>query len=107
MGVKKSLSMNMPCGVSSIISGNRLANFHIIVTNTPPRSGRKLNFKRGEICAYKRGAVRQGKAESFRCRPGKRGRYVAIVQSRREWLTLCEVEVFGKKAPSKICNVTL
>ena len=74
-----------------------MANFDIVVTNTRPVSGRKFNFHRAQVCAHKRGAVRQGAAESFRCSGVKIGRYVLIVQTRREWLTLCEVEVFGKR----------
>ena len=78
-----------------------MANFDIVVTDSRPVPGRKFHFHRAQVCAHKRGAVRQGKAESFRCQGVKEGRYVVIVQTRHQWLTLCEVEVFGKKAKGK------
>ncbi|XP_064643560.1 uncharacterized protein LOC135497657 [Lineus longissimus] len=73
--------------------GNRLANFDVVVSDRRPAPGRKLVYSRSEVCAHKTGAVRQGGHEAFRCQ--RDGRYVAIVQSRANYLTLCEVEVLG------------
>uniref|UniRef100_A0A671TWY8 Fucolectin tachylectin-4 pentraxin-1 domain-containing protein n=2 Tax=Sparus aurata TaxID=8175 RepID=A0A671TWY8_SPAAU len=54
-------------------------------------------------------SIPAGESKTFECR-GMEGRYVNIViPGRREFLTLCEVEVtgqpYGKKAPLVICNI--
>ena len=84
-----------------------MANFDIVVTDHRPVPGRRFSVNRAHVCAHKRGAVGQGADETFRCSGVKIGRYVLIVQSRREWLTLCEVEVFGKRHHGNICSIAL
>uniref|UniRef100_A0A671TYS4 Fucolectin tachylectin-4 pentraxin-1 domain-containing protein n=1 Tax=Sparus aurata TaxID=8175 RepID=A0A671TYS4_SPAAU len=54
-------------------------------------------------------SISAGESKTFECR-GMEGRFVNIViPGRREFLTLCEVEVtgqpYGKKAPMVICNL--
>ena len=75
--------------------GTRLANFDIVVTDTKPQSGKKLVYNKDQVCIHKTGAIPQGKSESFNCQGSKKGQYVAIVQTRTQILTLCEVEIFG------------
>ncbi|XP_064638154.1 zonadhesin-like [Lineus longissimus] len=79
--------------------GSRLADFDIVVTYTRPTPGRKLVFSSSEVCAHKTGAVPQGQSQTFNCNKQLQGRYVAVVRSRSQPLTLCEVEVFGTPIP--------
>ncbi|XP_064639554.1 zonadhesin-like [Lineus longissimus] len=84
--------------------GSRLSNFDIVVTHTRPTPGRKLVFSSSEVCAHKTGAVPQGQSQAFNCNKQLEGRYVAVVRSRSQHLTLCEVEVFGTPIPRCIAS---
>ncbi|XP_064639810.1 fucolectin-1-like [Lineus longissimus] len=75
--------------------GQRLANFDIVVVDTRPVPNLTLRYLKNQICAHQKGAVRQGKVGTYTCEKLVKGRYVAVVQARTEYLTLCEVEVFG------------
>ncbi|XP_064638153.1 zonadhesin-like [Lineus longissimus] len=79
--------------------GSRLGNFDIVVTYTRPTPGTRLVFSSSEVCAHKTGAVSQGQSQTFNCNKQLQGRYVAVVRSRSQALTLCEVEVFGTPIP--------
>uniref|UniRef100_A0A670J2C1 Fucolectin tachylectin-4 pentraxin-1 domain-containing protein n=1 Tax=Podarcis muralis TaxID=64176 RepID=A0A670J2C1_PODMU len=45
------------------------------------------------------GSLGAGKTDSFNCEASK-GRYVTVTLPRKEYLTLCEVQVFGRKIES-------
>ncbi|XP_064630377.1 uncharacterized protein LOC135489122 [Lineus longissimus] len=95
-----SVDLERETAVSSVVlynrgdcCGSRLQNFDIVVTDTVPVTGKKLAYSPSEVCLHKNGAIQQGAVVTFPC--VKQGRYVAVVQSRRQPLTLCEVEVYG------------
>ena len=48
-------------------------------------------------CAYHPGAFGRGQTKSLRCNPPKVGRFVFVRLRTTEYLTLCEVEVYGSK----------
>ena len=78
------------------ILGNRLRNFRIGVTNRNPRRVRP-NVGNYQLCSHYGGAVGRGQLLNLNCRRALYGRYVIVqIVNRREYLTLCEVEVFGK-----------
>jgi hypothetical protein len=77
------------------ISGNRLRNFRIGVTDCHPRK-KKPNLRNYRLCSAYRGHLGRGQTRNFRCRRTLYGRYVIVQLVGREYLTLCEVEVFGK-----------
>uniref|UniRef100_A0A670J2A7 Fucolectin tachylectin-4 pentraxin-1 domain-containing protein n=1 Tax=Podarcis muralis TaxID=64176 RepID=A0A670J2A7_PODMU len=52
------------------------------------------------------GSLGAGKTDSFNCEASK-GRYVTVTLPRKEYLTLCEVQVFGRKIESPDTNVAL
>ena len=72
----------------------------VVVTDVKPRPGKSLKGTR--VCAYYKGVAGRGATMSIRCSKPVTGRYVAIVQSRKQILTLCEVRVFGKRGNYRI-----
>ncbi|XP_064625400.1 uncharacterized protein LOC135486505 [Lineus longissimus] len=74
--------------------GDRLADFDVVVTNAKPSEGKKLEYNAAtDICSHQSGKI--GASKSFTCSDGGlTGRYVAVVISRKQILTLCEAEVF-------------
>ena len=73
-------------------TATRLANFQIGTTNTSPQAQAPAigNY---QACAHVGGALGAGETRSIACN-GK-GRYVIVQLKGRNYLTLCEVEVFG------------
>jgi hypothetical protein len=90
-----------------LFAGNRLANFQTGVTDVNPSSSapRVGAYK---VCNVMAGAVGRGASYTFKCPGcGVTGRY-AIVQLRgRNYLTLCEVRVFGCKYMFAFVNLHL
>ncbi|XP_064635843.1 uncharacterized protein LOC135493022 [Lineus longissimus] len=72
--------------------GSRLADFDIVVTKTAPVKGQKLEYTPSDVCFHKDGGLETGAVLTVPCL--KRGKYLAVVRSREEPLTLCEVEVY-------------
>ena len=81
-----------------IISGYRLADFDIVVTDNKPEEGKKFEYDKDEVCAHRTGAVPQGGTEKIECTAVKGGQYAVVVRSRDQPLTLCEFEVYGTPA---------
>ena len=72
-----------------------MAKFDVVVLSRRPVAGRALPG--GMVCAFYSGAVGRGATKSIACRAKAIGRYVAIKLRTKNYLTLCEVRVFGKK----------
>ena len=70
--------------------GNRLRNFEVRVGNQANRWNH--NGKCGN-----RHSIQQGKSKQISC-SGKAGRFVFVVLRKRDFLTLCEVEVYAGSA---------
>ena len=78
-----------------IISGNRLANFQSGVTNVNP-SATAPKIGAYKVCAAFAGAVGRGATHVFKCPGcGVNGRYAVVQLKGTNYLTLCEVRVFG------------
>ncbi|XP_065051247.1 uncharacterized protein LOC135680930 isoform X2 [Rhopilema esculentum] len=74
---------------------DRLKNFDIRVGNTDN------NPKANGLCTTFPGAVGKGKTIDLYCTKEVSGRYVFVMLRGNDWLTLCEVEVFGIKGAGK------
>ncbi|XP_065054823.1 uncharacterized protein LOC135683490 [Rhopilema esculentum] len=70
--------------------GDRLSDFNIVVGNSIEDNGGS-----NIACAVNQ-SVPLGGTKLFPCRPRLHGRYLYIQQNKAEYLTLCEVRVFGK-----------
>ena len=79
----------------TMIAGNRLRNFRVGVTNRHPRRVRP-NHSNYHLCRHHGGAVGRGQLLNLNCRRGLYGRYVIVQIHGRQYLTLCEVDVFGE-----------
>ena len=77
------------------LKGNRLRNFRIGVTDNNPRRVRP-NINNYQLCSHYGGAAGRGQLLNLNCRRPMYGRYVIVQIHGRQWLTLCEVEVFGE-----------
>ena len=73
-------------------TATRLSNFQIGATNTSPQA-RAPAIGNYQACAHVGGALAAGETRSITCN-GK-GRYVIVQLKGRNYLTLCEVEVYG------------
>ena len=73
-------------------TATRLSNFQIGTTNTSPQA-RAPAIGNYQACAHVGGALAAGETRSITCN-GK-GRYVIVQLKGRNYLTLCEVEVYG------------
>lgn len=72
---------------------HRLTRFRIFVTNKRPIPGRAFTIPRGNIC-YDYASSATFDVRTFACRRRLRGRYVGVQLMKRDYLTLCEVQVF-------------
>ena len=86
-----------------LISGYRLSDFYIGVTDTSPYdippSPYPPNYR---VCQYHSGPVKDGATETIVCQFPVFGRYVVVqLTSADQVLTLCEVEVHTGKHPWK------
>ena len=70
-------------------SGNRLSNFQILVD--------------GQVCATETGSLGAGETKIFPCKA--MGKTVRIQLNGRNYLTLCEVEVYGRKLENNNNNI--
>ena len=79
-----------------MLSGYRLHDFNVGVTNTTPTVASPNPSPRNyDLCGVYSGAVCGGGSVTVVCPVGTRGRYVLIqIPGSAEILTLCEVEVF-------------
>ncbi len=86
----------------SFLSGGRLGNFDIRAGNSFDQS----SFDPGslELCYHEVNPVGDGEAKSFTCVGDPLGRYVSISfpATKTEYLTLCEVEIFGVPGKTSI-----
>ena len=62
------------------------------MTNTKPE-GSSPKYTEGEVCGYRHKPV--GKRLDLKCAAPKKGQYVMIQHQFKEYLTLCEVEVYS------------
>ena len=60
-------------------------------------STQKEDVQSWSECAFVQGALSAGELRDIQCTQLHSGRYVAIQLQGKEYLTLCEVEVFGGK----------
>ena len=74
------------------LSANRLANFQIGTTNVSPDTTAPA-VGSYDACAHSDGALGAGETKSFDC--AAKGRYVIVQLKGSNYLTLCEVQVFG------------
>ena len=74
-----------------LLAGERLKNFRIGTTNTSPKR-LKPTPQNYHTCAAKNGTMSSAQYEVFKC--VAEGRYVIIQLKGKDFLTLCEVEVF-------------
>ena len=77
------------------LTGRRLRNFRVGVTNNNPRRVRP-NINNYHLCSHHRGAAGRGQLLNLNCRRRLYGRYVIVQIHGRQYLTLCEVQVFGE-----------
>ena len=52
-----------------------------------------------QLCGVFPGPATESQVIEVRCAPGVSGRYVVVQIMGQQYLTLCEVEVYGGKAP--------
>jgi hypothetical protein len=82
-------------------SGDRLNNFVVGLTNVPSSSVRP-SVSNVRICGRGPAQVAAAERISVHCGTGvTSARYVTILQTSREVLTLCEVEVYGEQGNSR------
>ena len=74
-----------------LLSGYRLSHIRIGVTDNNPKE-HPPNVTNLTVCARKNTSMEDG-SESFPCTA--RGRYLVIINEAKDFLTLCEVEVYG------------
>ena len=81
--------------ILSYCTANRLRDFQIGVSNFNPGSVDPNLYRSSDYktCAKYRPAMGPGEYRSFDC--FDQGRYVIVQLSAHDYLTLCEVEVFG------------
>ena len=75
-----------------LIAGDRLSNFKIGVTNRNPLENRP-NAINLYVCVTRRHKMGGSERRDFKC--GREGRHVVVLMEKKEFLTLCEVAVFG------------
>ena len=54
-----------------------------------------LDFNKFTTCAHVPGRLESSETRSISCNESVQGRFVTIYMTRKEVLTLCEVEVYG------------
>ena len=77
------------------VADDRLKDFKIFVTNQNPAYWAPKDRHDDIICAVSDVALKAGETKPFDCKGEPVGRYVVIEQLKKEYLTLCEVEVMG------------
>ena len=89
----------IPC---TEITGSRTANVHVYTTNSLPSAGAVISSSDAgnQLCGVFAGPGTEGQEIEVRCAPGVRGRYVVVQIMGIQYLTVCEVEVFGGKKQS-------
>ena len=77
-----------------VFTGNRLHDFDVVVTNTRPR-GAVPAYAAANVCVYRKAAF-HGRL-NLRCGRRVSGRYVMVRlrQAKKQYLTLCEVDVYA------------
>ena len=85
-----------------MIVAERLSRIQIGTTDVSPSTVAPAltNYK---VCHYFAGAIRAGISQSVWC--GTIGRYLVIQLKTTQYLTLCEVEVYGTPARGKLMAV--
>ena len=83
----------------SIFSGGRLRHFDVLLNNLSVDAAK--NNRGNKLCMFHRNKVRQGVTEKLRCKKSIKARYVKIQIRGTGVLTLCEVEVYVKKAKAQ------
>ena len=74
--------------------GSRLSNVEVYITNN-----NILSASASTRCGSRISRVQQGKSASVNCGTSRSGRYIWVRLYKREWLTLCEVQVFQAQIP--------
>ena len=74
---------------------HRLDNVEVLVNNRDPASDPPTGYDRASngFCAISNGVVPRGGSRDLPC--GLSGRYVIVYMAHKDFLTLCEVEVYG------------
>jgi hypothetical protein len=74
----------------------RLSNFDISVTNWDPQDmAPSPSLLKDDVCATENGRLGAGETKVIPC--VKVGRYVIVQLKGRNYLTMCELEVYGSK----------
>ncbi len=74
-------------------SGYFLSKFNVYVTNRKP-SGTYVGTDK-ELCATHRQRGKKGERMKMKCARRMKGRYVVVQQLDKQYLIICEAEVFG------------
>ena len=80
------------CIPTSYVLGERLTNLVIGTSDNSPAE-QKPNINNFDACNYYYGVVASGERREFRCL--NRGRFAIIQMEQKNYLTMCEVEVFA------------
>ena len=79
------------------IAAERLSDFTVGLTNVSPWTTAPPVVEQGPPCAVYQGSPRLGSTTTIPCDPrSSPGRYLFIRLAGRNYLTLCEVEVFAR-----------
>lgn len=76
------------------IPAERLSNFQIGTSNTSPQT-KAPTLVNYDVCATHSGALGAGETKAIEC--NAKGHFLIIQLKGKNYLTLCEVEVFGGK----------
>jgi len=72
---------------------DRLKNFYVVMTNVSPWTTRPPVIQHGNICHYYAGPPPPGIPIDINCDKTVQGRYLFIMLSKPDHLTICELEV--------------
>jgi len=75
--------------------GERLKNFYIGVTEMSPWTTKPPVLSNGQICSHYTGSPPTGVLLDIHCDAVVQGRYLYIMLSQPDYLSLCEVEVYA------------
>ena len=81
------------------IAADRLSKFKIGLTNKNPLQNRPTATN-VYVCVTQRHALDRAETRNYAC--GKEGRHVVVLMEKKEFLTLCEVAVFGWDTTGKL-----
>ena len=72
-----------------------------------PRSNKIHTQHKDEYCAEEKGKVGRAQRKEYKCRKGSMGKYVMIRLNGKNYLTLCEVEVYGGETQIRLDKIRL